>query len=77
MKDYYKHLTQLEVYEMMDRIIATTDEATFNTQLRLILESRKERGFTFNDHKRSVLPPRKAWRAICKEIRNLRKGEDE
>lgn len=73
MKNYYKHLTQLEVYELLDKAIATTDEATFHTQLNHLLEKRKEKGFIFNDHKRFVLPPRKVWRQITRRIKNLAK----
>lgn len=69
MKKRYKHTTALEVYELLDRIVATTDEATFNAQLRHLLEKRKENGFMFNDHKPAVLPARKAWRAIIREVK--------
>jgi hypothetical protein len=73
MKDYYKHTTQLEVYELLDKIIATSDEGVFYAQLEHVLEKRKENGFVFNDHKRFVLPPKKAWRQIMREVKELAK----
>ena len=73
MKNYYKHITQLEVYELLDKAIATTDEATFYAQLKHLLDRRKEEGFIFNDHKRFVLPPRKAWRQTMREVKKLAK----
>lgn len=69
MRDYYKHINQLEVYELLDKIIATTDEATFYAQLNHLLERRKANELSFNDHKRFILPHRKAWRRIIKEIK--------
>lgn len=76
MKNYYKQTTQLEVYELLDRAIATTDEAIFYAQLKHILDRRKEKGFTFNDHKRFVLPPKRAWRQIMREVKRLvKRGE--
>lgn len=76
MKKYYKHISQLEVYELLDRAIATTDEATFHAQLKHLLDRRKEEGFIFNDHKRFVLPPKKAWRKTIREVKKLaKKGE--
>lgn len=74
MKNYYKHTTQLEVYELLDKIVATTDEATFYAQLKHLLDRRKEEGFIFNDHKRFVLPPKKAWRQTMRAIRKLAKN---
>ena len=71
MKNYYKHTSQLEIYELLDRAIATTDEAVFHAQLKHILDKRKGNGFAFNDHKRFVLPPRKAWRQIMREVKEL------
>lgn len=71
MKNYYKHTSQLEIYELLDRAIATTDEAVFFAQLEHILDKRKGSGFAFNDHKRFVLPPRKAWRQIMREVKEL------
>ena len=73
MKNYYKHFTQLEVYELLDKVVATTDEATFRTQLNHLLKKRKENGFIFNDHKRFVLPPKRAWRQIMREVKKLAK----
>ena len=76
MKNYYKHCTQLEVYELLDKVVATTDEATFRTQLNHLLEKRKENGFIFNDHKRFVLPPKRAWRQIMREVKKLAKRRE-
>jgi hypothetical protein len=73
MKNYYKHTTQLEVYELLDKAIATSDEVIFYVQLKHLLDRRKEEGLTFNDHKRFVLPPRKAWRQIIRKIKKLPK----
>ena len=73
MKHYYTHTTQFEVYELLDRVVATTDEATFYAQLKHLLDERKENGFIFNDHKRFVLPPKKAWRQTTREVRKLAK----
>ena len=73
MKEYYKHTTQLEVYELLDKAIATSDEATFYLQLQLLLNMRKEKGLVFNDHNRYVLPPKKAWRQMIWEIKKLSK----
>ena len=74
MKDYYKHITALEIYELLDKVVATTDEASFNVMLKELLASRERRGFHFNDHKRSVLPHRKAWRQIKREVKKVVKG---
>ena len=76
MNNRYKHITQLEVYELLDKVIATTDENTFHSQLKHLLEKRKENGFAFNDHKRFVLPPKKAWRQIKREVAKLAKREE-
>lgn len=76
MKDYYKHINALEIYELLDKVVATTDEASFNAMLKELLASRKRRGFHFNDHRRSVLPPRKAWRQITREVKKLAKREE-
>jgi hypothetical protein len=73
MKNYHKHTTQLEVYELLDRVIATSDEATFYAQLKHLLDRRKEEGFIFNDHKRFVLPPRRAWRRMMRDVKKLAK----
>jgi hypothetical protein len=73
MKIYYKHTTQLEIYELLDKVIATSDEATFYAQLKHLLDRRKEEGFIFNDHKRFVLPPRRAWRRMMREVKKLAK----
>ena len=73
MKNYYKHTTQCEVYELLDRAIATSDEATFYAQLKHLLDRRKEEGYAFNDHKRFVLAPRKAWRRMMREVKKLAK----
>ena len=73
MKNYYKHITQLEVYELLDKVVATTDEVAFRSQLKHLLEERNKNGFTFNDHKRFVLPPKKAWRQIKRKVKKLAK----
>ena len=73
MKDYYKHITALEIYELLDKVVATTDEASFNAMLKELLASRKRRGFHFNDYRRSILPHRKAWRQIRREVKKLAK----
>lgn len=73
MKNHYKHTTQLEVYELLDKVVATTDEATFQAQLKHLLDKRKENGLIFNDHKRFVLPPKKAWRRTMREVKKLAK----
>ncbi len=73
MKKYYKHTTQLEVYELLDKAIATSDEATFHAQLKHLINRRKEEGYAFNDHKRFVLSPRSAWRKTMREIKKLAK----
>lgn len=76
MKDYYKHITALEIYELLDKVVATTDEASFNAMLKELLASRERRGFCFNDHRRAILPHRKAWRRIMRETKALaKKGE--
>ena len=76
MKKYYKHTTQLEVYELLDKVIATSDEATFYAQLKHLLDRRKEEGYAFNDHKRFVLQPKKAWRLMMREVKKLAKKEN-
>ena len=73
MKNNYKHITQLEVYELLDKAIATSDEAIFYAQLKHLLDRRKEEGLTFNDHKRFILPPRKVWRQTIRKIKKLPK----
>lgn len=76
MKNHYKHFTALEIYELLDKVVATTDEASFNAMLKELLASRERRGFHFNDHRRSILPHRKAWRQIKREVKKLaKKGE--
>lgn len=74
MKKRYKHTTAFEVYELLDKVVATTDEATFNAQLRHLLEKRKEQGFAFNDHKPAVLPARKAWRVTMRQVKEVAKN---
>jgi len=73
MKDYYKRITTLEIYELLDKIVAITDEASFNAMLKELLASRKRRGFLFNDRRRSILPHRKAWRQMMRETKTLAK----
>lgn len=73
MKNNYKHTSQLEVYELLDKAIATSDEAIFYAQLKHLLDRRKEEGLIFNDHKRFVLPPKKAWRQIIRKNKKLHK----
>ena len=73
MRNYYKHTSQLEVYELLDKAIATTDEEVFYAQLKHILDRRKEKGFVFNDHKRFVLPAKKAWKLTMREVKRLAK----
>lgn len=76
MKNRYKHTTQLDVYELLDKAVATSDEATFYAQLKHLLDRRREEGYTFNDHKRFVLPPKKAWRRMMREVKKLiKRGE--
>jgi hypothetical protein len=76
MKNYYKHTTQFEVYELLDKAIATSDEAIFHAQLKHLLNRRKEEGYAFNDHRRVVLQPKKAWRRMMQEVKKLaKKGE--
>ena len=76
MKKSYKHTTQLEVYELLDKAIATSGEATFYAQLKHLLDRRKEEGYAFNDHKRFVLQPKKAWRLMMREVKKLAKKEN-
>ena len=73
MKQYYQHTSQSEVYGLLDKAIATSDEATFYSQLKYLLDMRKEKGFVFNDYNRFVLPPKKAWQQMIREIKKLSK----
>lgn len=66
---YYKHTSQLEVYELLDRVIATTDEETFYAQLTRLLNTRQSEGYSFGDYKPAVLPHRKAWRIMTRKIK--------
>ena len=70
----YKHINAFEVYELLDKVVATTDEATFKAQLQHLLEKRKEKGFAFNDHKPAVLPARKAWRVTMRQVKEIAKN---
>jgi hypothetical protein len=74
MRKRYKNTTAFEVYELLDKAIATTDEATFKAQLQHLLDKRKEYGFTFNDHKPVMLPARKAWRATMRKVKEIAKN---
>lgn len=75
MKKRYRATTQLKVYELLDRAIATSDKATFDAQLAHLIETRQARGFSFNDHRPAVLPARKAFRALTRRCKELFKYE--